>query len=272
MIIIAILNNAADKFIHFLVYFYCIKYELFSLTYTIVQFKGVFDMRDFFNADNILFRFLSLFCDLMLLNALFLISCIPIITIGPALTSLYYVALKLVRKQYPSIAADYIRTFKKHFKQSILLWIPILLALAFFITDLYVIYFKIPDTYEMFQIPVWIFLFVIISIIAYAFPLIGTYPDTTKSTVKNALLISFANLPTTIFIIVIHLLIIRFALTSSTQLIMVFSIILFVGYGFLGYFFSLFFDRIFTKIEKAHEQATDEVDAVESNDESDNTN
>lgn len=216
-------------------------------------------MKDFFNADNILFRFLSTFCDLMLLNALFIISCIPIVTIGPALTALYYVAIKMIRKEYPSIASDYIKAFKKHFVQSILLWLPLLFFIIFFLSDLYVIYFVIPDTYEMFQIPVWIFLFVIISIIIYAFPLIGTYPDKTKPTIKNALLISLANLPTTIFVVVIHFLIIKYALFSPKQLIMVFSLIIFVGYGFLAYFFSLFLDRIFTKIEEAHEEKKDNI-------------
>ena len=52
-------------------------------------------MNNLFNMDGPLFRFLSKVADLMILNLIFLISCIPIVTIGASITALSYVTLKM---------------------------------------------------------------------------------------------------------------------------------------------------------------------------------
>ena len=46
------------------------------------------------NYDNIFIRMLSRVGDAMLLSILFVLSCVPIITIGTAFTSLNYTAMK----------------------------------------------------------------------------------------------------------------------------------------------------------------------------------
>ena len=206
------------------------------------------------NPDNGFFRFLSLVSDLLMLNVLFIITCLPIVTIGPALTALYSVSLDMIRKRYPTISSSYFKAFKKHFKQSILLWIPISLLYMFFITDLYVIYKVIDPVYNMFQIPVWILLFLLLSISMYAFPLISAYPNKTKVIIKNSLLISLANVPTTIFYIVIPLAIAKVAVTDSTTLVFVFSLFLFWGFATIAYVYAFFMNRIFIKIEDAERE------------------
>lgn len=54
-------------------------------------------MSGFFNMDSPVMRFLSRVCDLMILNFMCLICCIPIVTIGASVTALYSVTLKMVR-------------------------------------------------------------------------------------------------------------------------------------------------------------------------------
>lgn len=206
------------------------------------------------NPDHGFFRFLSLVSDLLMLNVLFLCTCVPIVTIGPALTALYSVALDLVRRRYPTISSAYMKAFKKNFKQAIMLWIPLLLLYIFFFSDLYVIYKVIDPAYNMFQIPVWIFLFLLFSISMYAFPLISAYPNPTKVIIKNSLLISLANVPTTIFYIVIPLAIAKVAVGSSTSLVFVFSLFLFWGFATIAYVYSIFMNRIFIKIEDAERE------------------
>lgn len=206
------------------------------------------------NPDHGFFRFLSLVSDLLMLNVLFLITCIPLVTIGPALTALYSVALDMVRRRYPTISSSYMKAFKKHFKQSIMLWIPVLLLYVFFFSDLYVIYKVIDPAYNMFQIPVWILLFLLFSISMYSFPLISAYPNPTKVIIKNSLLISLANVPTTIFYIVIPLAIAKVAVKDSTTLVFVFSLFLFWGFATIAYLYSIFMNRIFIKIEDAERE------------------
>ena len=60
-----------------------------------------------FNLDSPLMQFLNKVADLMWLNVLTLICCIPIVTVGPALTALHYMALKIARDEECYIARDY---------------------------------------------------------------------------------------------------------------------------------------------------------------------
>ena len=62
----------------------------------------------FFVIDSPLMRFLARIGDLILLNLIFVISCIPVITAGAAISSLYAVAMKLVRGEEPSVMRDYV--------------------------------------------------------------------------------------------------------------------------------------------------------------------
>ena len=48
-------------------------------------------MNRLFNIDNPVMQFLSKMFDLIVLNLIFILSCIPIITIGASISALYYV-------------------------------------------------------------------------------------------------------------------------------------------------------------------------------------
>lgn len=54
-------------------------------------------LQGLFNYDNPVWRFIGKLGDLILLNLLWLICCIPVFTAGAATTAVYYVTLKLVR-------------------------------------------------------------------------------------------------------------------------------------------------------------------------------
>ena len=54
-------------------------------------------MREFFDMEGPFFRGLSTMADLMILNLLALICCLPVITAGASLTALHYVCLKILR-------------------------------------------------------------------------------------------------------------------------------------------------------------------------------
>ena len=70
-------------------------------------------------ADLLIFRILGGLCNLIMVNLLFLVTSLPIVTIGASLTGLCRVTLKMARHQEPSIVKDYFEAFKKHFKESL---------------------------------------------------------------------------------------------------------------------------------------------------------
>lgn len=56
--------------------------------------------------------------DLLLLNFLFVITSLPVLTLGASLTALFSVSLKLVRNEESYVSRDYFRAFKKNFCQA----------------------------------------------------------------------------------------------------------------------------------------------------------
>lgn len=204
-------------------------------------------MRRFFQPENPVMRLLSKAFDLMLLNFLFLISCIPVITAGAAISALYYMVLKMHRDEETYIVKGYFNAFKNNFRQATLIWIPLLFFFIFFGVDLYIIYAVIDPVYRWLQVPVWIIIFILLSVLIYAFPLLSSYESPTKLLLKNSVLLSLGNFPTTVFIAVIQMVLIRFSTSSARSLILTGSVALFIGCALLAYFYGLFFQRIFSR-------------------------
>ena len=75
-------------------------------------------MNRIFNMDNKFFVFMGRVADLIILNLVCLVCCIPIITIGASLTALYYVTLKMVRNEESYIIKSFFKSFRENFKQS----------------------------------------------------------------------------------------------------------------------------------------------------------
>ena len=65
--------------------------------------------------------FINTLCNFFVLNLIFVITCIPVFTIGCALSSLYYVMGKETKGEYGYLVRTYLREFKRNFKVGTLL-------------------------------------------------------------------------------------------------------------------------------------------------------
>ena len=80
------------------------------------------------NYDNIFIKLLSRMADAMLLSIFFVLSCIPVVTIGAAFTALYYTAMKGITGDDGYVWKFYTRSFKQNFKQATGMWMLFLVA------------------------------------------------------------------------------------------------------------------------------------------------
>ncbi len=80
-------------------------------------------MINLFRYDNKFFEALEKVTNIIILNFLCILFCIPIITIGASITSTYYVAMKIVRHEEEYIFKMFIKSFKENFKTSTMVWI-----------------------------------------------------------------------------------------------------------------------------------------------------
>ena len=61
-------------------------------------------MNNIFNPDNKFFSFMGRVADLMILNLLCIVCCIPVVTAGPAIAAMYYITLKMADGHQNGIA------------------------------------------------------------------------------------------------------------------------------------------------------------------------
>jgi len=73
-------------------------------------------MGGLFNLDNPFFTILGKIVDLVLISILWLICCIPVITIVPATSALYYTVVKVIRRERGYLTREFFHAFKMNFK------------------------------------------------------------------------------------------------------------------------------------------------------------
>lgn len=144
--------------------------------------------------DNIIVRGLFRICDLLLLNILWIICSIPVITIGASTTALYSVTLKMVVSEEGYIVWDFRKAFVENFKQSTVIWGILLFTGCFMIID-FVIMSKISGVLKILGMIClgMATLFYIMEVI-FIFPLVAKFKNTTVNMLKNGLLIPISRL------------------------------------------------------------------------------
>ena len=78
---------------------------------------------EIFNYDNGFWRFMGKLWDALVLNILWVVCCIPLVTVGAATTAVYYVALKLARDEEGYVISSFFKSFKENFRQATALWL-----------------------------------------------------------------------------------------------------------------------------------------------------
>jgi len=206
-------------------------------------------MNDLLNPDQPMLRFLSRLFDLILLNILFMISCIPIFTIGAAISATYQVLFKIIDKKDPYIAKSYLAALKENLKQATLLWILVIFAGICINTALYTVQNVLDKKFEFLQIPLCLLFFILISVAVYAFPLLSRYQCGMKQLLKNAIFISITNIPATVIMAVFPLGILQIASAFKMNLATACSLAFTIGCSGIMYLTSYVLLRIFKKYE-----------------------
>ena len=96
-------------------------------------------MDKLFNMDNKFFTVMGRVADLIMLNVVCLICCLPIVTIGASLTALHYVTLKMARNEESYIIRSFFKSFKQNFKQATIINLIMLVIAAILYMDLNIV-------------------------------------------------------------------------------------------------------------------------------------
>ncbi len=217
-----------------------------------------------FNFEGPVFTFLSRLADLFWLNLLFIVCCIPVITIGAATTALYYVTLKMAKDEEGYITRSYFKSFKENFKQATVIWIGFLVVGMIMITDLRIVnggntaeILGSPALGNVIMVAVFLMGIVILMVGTYIFPILAQFDNTITNTAKNAFLISIRHLPYTIAMLVIT--------AIPVVLIWFFPalfILVLIMFSATAYFNSKLFNKIFVLYMPKEDSSSDPAEDI----------
>lgn len=183
------------------------------------------------NIDNPFTRTLSDIGDLIILNVLFIICCVPVITVGASIAASYKVAVLLADRSCSSVIQSFFRAFKENFKMSSFAWlysgviICLMVVQYFFILSLDAGLFR-----NVWSVLLLVFLFSFAALLAYVFPLITRYDNSISQHIKNSALLSVAHFPRTVLMVVLSLL--PFFLLSVKPALFLYSLPFWILIGF----------------------------------------
>lgn len=204
-------------------------------------------MHKIFSLDGQLFALLGKAADLILLNLLWILCCIPIVTIGASTTALNSVTLKMSRNEESYIAKSFFCVLKENLRQASIVWFFILLAGGFLSCDLFLTR-QFPSTLQNIpQAVVGAASILFILMLNYLFPLLAQFQNSIKNTCLNALLMSLVHFPYTILLSTVTF--IPVILMYYYPVVFVYGIFvyLFIGGALTAYINAFFLKRIFKK-------------------------
>lgn len=211
-------------------------------------------MKNFFSLEGRFFETMDRFANLLWLNLLFVICCIPIVTIGASTTALYYVTLKMVKNEECYITKSFFNSFKNNFKQSTTIWMIAFVMGIIFVVDLRIMSQNDALIFKIITVIVFAMLFVYIFIMTYVFPVLSKFDNSVKNTIRNSFLISISKFPFTILLI--FCIAVPFVLSYFITYLI--PVILLIGASGIAYGTSFIYVKIFDNLIDEKDTKKDE--------------
>ncbi len=206
----------------------------------------------FFNYDNPVWRFIGKFWDVLVINFLWIICSIPIVTIGSSTTAMYYVTLKLARDEDGYTIQSFFKSFKENFRQATAIWLIFLLTGLLLAVDVY--YFMrlvAPSTLRTVMISIFLaMVFVWFAMFTYVFPLQARFYNPVKRTIFNSFFMSVRHVFHTMGMLAVDAGILFLSITYIPQI----SIF---GVALIAFFNSYMLNSVFSKYMPKQEKPED---------------
>ncbi len=168
------------------------------------------------------------FWKLIRLNLLFILFCLPVVTIPPSIAAMNRVLLKLVREGNTFLFSDFIDEFKSSFIKSWASFIPWLIAIAISVMG----YLAINDVYSStLQIILWVTICSILYCYStYCFSMIALIDLPVGKIMKNAAIMVITEMRRNVFIILTA----PIFILSTIYYLYLFPLLLFLAFSFAG--------------------------------------
>lgn len=214
----------------------------------------------FFSLDSPLMQALNKMADLMWLNVLTILCCIPIVTVGASLTAMHYMMLKIVRNEETYITRGFFKSFKDNFRQATVIWLIQLVVTILLVGDFYIMFKSETQFHVVFQALLMVVVVITVFTSTFVYPVLAKFDNSIFRTIKNAFYMSILQLPKTIAMIILSILPLVLIVIAPS----IIPIVLMFGVSIPAFLFAKMYNKFFMKLEdKVNERNAPEEDSEE---------
>ena len=213
-----------------------------------------------FRYNSPLMTFLSRLADLMILNMLWLLCCLPIITAGAATTALYSCAMNLDEPNEQPVFRRFFQSFRTGFGKSTALFAIWVIMMALVLVNLWFYLVLLRDPSQWLRVLPLIPAVLILLVSNYLFPLQARFENSLLGTVKNAFSLTLVHLPTTVVITAIHILPVLVLYYFTDIFVYLLAVWTLFGFALLTYLSGHFLKKVFDQHLPQSEENENEED------------
>ena len=204
-------------------------------------------MKNIFGQDGLLYRAVTRAAELAVLNLLFLLTCIPVVTIGAARTALYSVTLRMCRKEESYLVRSYLKYFRENLRKATGIWLICGIVILVFAADFMILLSFTGEAAEMLRVPVLAAALLACMVMSYLFPLTAWFDNTVPNTFRNALIIAMTRIGYTLPVTAVNLLPAVLLALGGKPALWALRIWLVLGFALGAYVNSFLFRRVFER-------------------------
>lgn len=192
--------------------------------------KGAGLIKTVFNTDNVVMRISEKVLDLVTVNLLFVLSCLPVLTIGIAKISLYQTVFAIKHQRRLPVIRTYINAFHENWKIGLQLGSLELLIAGICLFDLLLFWSQTALPMQVLKaVCLGLFIFLVLVMLA-AYPIAARYQLDWKECLQKAMIVTGLHFPW-FFVMGSALLLLCMALASSV-LAFLLGLMIFFLFGF----------------------------------------
>ena len=211
--------------------------------------KGSGLIKAAFDTDNFLMRFCEKVLDIVTVNLLFVVSCLPIVTIGVAKISLYQTIFEVKSSRRVPVFRTYMRAFKQNLKLGLQLGLLELGIFLISVVDLSLFWGQTGLGFQLIKaICLGILIFLTLVMLA-SYPIAARYDLTWKEVLQKGLLLVSFNFVWFFLMLAIILLIMMLLYLSGFTLVLGGSAFLLFGFGLLAFCQAGLMEKLFAKYQ-----------------------
>ena len=160
-------------------------------------------MGNLFRPDSPLMRFMMLITNLIALNVLWLLGCIPIVTAGASTVAMHTVLLSYINRKDDAVLKPFFRAFRENFRTVTPLWLMNLLVGAVMVAE---IVYLAAGAELWLKVVFGVLLLIYGAATSYLYPLLARYETTAKQALLNSFMLPVRHLLSSVCVVTLNVL------------------------------------------------------------------